>query len=399
MTKKNSLGVGVISLGWMGRLHTRSYKAMAELYPELDLELRLVLACDPVLENQQLATDVLGFEKAVSDYHELINDPEVDVISICSPNYLHKEIALAVAKSGKPFWIEKPMGISAQQAAEIAQAVNGKNIITSVGFNYRHTPAIEEARKLISEGKLGTITNVRCWLIADYASSPQGPYTWRYDRSKAGAGVVGDLLSHGSDLVQYVLRDAITSVSATTGTFITERPIPTKMGVGHTGWEVSDEMHPVENEDYVAAIIRTAGGVLGTIESNRVAVGPRAEYQIEVYGTDGSIRWNFEKLNDLEVCIGQDQGTVHGYTRSMANPNYPHFSRFQPGAGTSMGFDDMKAVECFKFLSGVLTGEQIGPSVADGWSAAEIDEAIVKSAQDGKWHNVHQVSGKITFAQ
>lgn len=397
MANDKEIGVGVISLGWMGRLHTRSYKAMSELFPELGAKVRLVVACDPIAETQRLAVEVLGFEKAVADYQEVLSDPDVDVVSICSPNFLHCEIAVAAAKAGKPFWIEKPMGINAIESREIAQAAAQAGLNTAVGFNYRHTPAIEQARQLIAEGKLGEITNVRCWLIADYASSPLGPYTWRYDREKAGAGVVGDLMSHGADLVQYILRDRISAVSALSDTFIKERPIPTKAGVGHSGWEVSDEKKEVGNEDYVAMMVRFDSGVVGTLESSRVSVGPRAEYVVEVYGTKGSVRWNFEHLNDLEACIGQDNGDIHGYVRSMANPHYPHFLRFQPGAGTSMGFDDMKAVECYQFLSGVLTGKQIAPSVADGWSAAEIDQATVASAADGKWHEVAKVSGATTF--
>lgn len=397
MTKKKTIGVGVISLGWMGRLHTRSYRAMAERFPELDAKIRLVVACDPVKENQELAVNALGFERAVGDYREVLADPEVDVVSICSPNFLHHEIALAAVAAGKPFWIEKPMGVSAQQSAQIAQAANQAGLITSVGFNYRHTPAVEQARELIHSGQLGRITNIRCWLIADYASSENGPFTWRYNREKAGAGVIGDLLSHGSDLVQYLLKDRIVAVSALSDVFIKERPVPTKMGVGHTGWEVSDEKAPVENEDYVAMMVRFAGGVVGTLESSRVSVGPRAEYVVEVYGTDGSIRWNFEHLNELQVCLGQDNGTVHGYVRSMANPHYPNFSTFQPGAGTSMGFDDMKAVECYKFLQGVLTNTQLGPSVSDGWSAAEVDQATVLSAADGCWHQVAEVTGPTTY--
>ncbi|MCV0009647.1 Gfo/Idh/MocA family oxidoreductase [Mobiluncus mulieris] len=397
MSKNRTIGVGVISLGWMGRLHTRAYKTMAEKFPELDASIRLVVACDPVEENQKLATEALGFEKAVSDYHDVINNPEVDVVSICSPNFLHHEIGIAAAKADKPFWIEKPMGVSAVESREIAQAAAEAGIVTSVGFNYRHVPAIEEARRLIAAGKLGRITNVRCWLLADYASSPKGAFTWRYERKRAGSGVVGDLLSHGADLVQYLLADRIKSVSALTDTFILNRPIPLKQGVGHTGWVVSDETRPVENEDYVAAMIRTDAGVVGTLESSRVAVGPRAEYIIEVYGTDGSIRWNFEKLNDLEVCLGQDNGEVHGYVRSMANPHYPNFMRFQPGAGTSMGFDDQKSIECYKFLVGVLENKQLGPSTADGWAAAEVDEAIVASAADGRWHDVAVVDGPLTY--
>ncbi|MDO5049073.1 MAG: Gfo/Idh/MocA family oxidoreductase [Actinomycetaceae bacterium] len=396
MSEKTTLGVGVISLGWMGRLHTRSYKALAERFPELDVNIRLVSCADPIAENQDWAVNALGFEKATADYMDVLNDPEVQVVSICSPNYLHHEIALAAAKAGKPFWIEKPMGVSAEESKEIAQAAQAANLATAVGFNYRHTPAIQRARDLIRNGELGRITNVRCWLIADYASAPEGPLTWRYDRKRAGAGVVGDLMSHGADLVQYLVG-RIDSVSALTDTFITERPIPTKVGVGHTGFEVGDEVGPVGNEDYVAVLLRTENGVVGTLESSRVSVGPRAEYIIEVYGTDGSIRWNFEHLNDLEVCVGRDNGPNQGYIRAMASGDFGYFDRFQPGAGTSMGFDDMKVVEAKLFIESVLTGQQVAPSAADGWAAAEVDDATVKSAEDGQWHKVARVEGPTTF--
>ena len=195
--------------------------------------------------------------------------------------------------------------------------------------------------------------------------------------------------------MQY-LAGRIESVTATSAQFIPERPIPTKAGIGHSGWEVSDELGPVENEDWVAVLARLEGGVVATMEASRVAVGPRAEYVVEVYGTNGSLRWNFEHLNDLFVCAGRDQ-EFQGYTRVMAGPDFPAFSIFQPGAGTSMGFDDMKTVEAAQFIESVLTGEQLAPSVADGWAAAEIDEAAVASAADGRWHDVPEVTGRTTW--
>lgn len=393
--ERKTIGVGVISLGWMGRLHTRSYRALKERFQDLGAEVRLVAAADEQEAVCEEAVSALGFERSYRDYKELLADPDVDIVSICSPNYLHHEMALAAAAAGKPFWIEKPMGVSAAQSKEIAEAAGAAGLVTAVGFNYRHTPAIQRARQLIRDGRLGRITNVRCWLIADYASSPTGPLTWRHSIDKCGHGVLGDLLSHGADLVQYLVG-RIEAVTATTAQFITERPIPTKIGVGHSGWEVSDEMGPVENEDLVAVLAKLEGGVFATLESSRIAVGPRAEYIIEVYGTEGSLRWNFEHLNDLEVCIGRDQ-EFQGYTRVMAGPEFPGFTTFQPGAGTSMGFDDMKAIEASLFIRSVLSGEQLAPSVSDCWAAAEIDEAAVRSAADGQWHQVPEVTGQITY--
>ncbi|GGO96598.1 Gfo/Idh/MocA family protein [Actinomyces gaoshouyii] len=396
MSSKKPLGIGVISLGWMGRLHARSYRSLPERFPELGIAPRLVAAADPIEEARANAVEDLGFERAYADYRELLADPEVEAVSICSPNFLHHEMAMAAIEAGKPFWIEKPMGVSARQSKEIAQAAEAAGLVSAVGFNYRHTPAIEYMRHLVRSGELGRITNVRVWFIADYNASPLGPLTWRASREKAGAGVVPDLMSHGADLAQYVVG-RIASVSAATGIFITERPIPTKMGIGHSGFEIGDEVGPVENEDYVAMLVRFDDGTIGTMESSRVSVGPRAEYVVEVYGTQGSARWNFERLNELEVCVGIDGGPAHGYTRAMANPAWGQWHRYQPAIGTSMGFDDMKSIEAAQFIESIATGAQIAPSAADAWCAAEVDEAIVASAADGQWHEVARIDGATTF--
>ena len=396
MSTKRTLGVGVISLGWMGRLHARSYRALSERFPELGVEARLVAAADPIDEARRAAVEDLGFERAHADYHELLADPQIGLVSIASPNFLHEEIALAAVSAGKPFWIEKPMGTCAEQSRSIARAAEAAGLVTCVGFNYRHVPAIEYMRELIRSGKLGRITNARVWFIADYNSSPLSPLTWRASRQKAGAGVVPDLMSHGADLAQYLIG-RIASVTALTDTFITERPIPTKVGIGHSGFEIGDEVGAVENEDYVGMLARFEGGAVATMESSRVSVGPRAEYVVEVYGTEGSARWNFERLNELEVCLGVDGGPTHGYTRAMAGPAWGEWHRYQPAIGTSMGFDDLKSIEAAQFIHSVLTGEQHAPSAADAWCAAEVDAAVVASAADGQWHDVPRVEGRTTF--
>lgn len=248
------------------------------------------------------------------------------------------------------------------------------------------------ARDLVLGGKLGRITNARIWFIADYASSPEGPFTWRYTRAQAGAGVVGDLLSHGIDLAQFVLGTRITQVTAMTDTFIETRPLPLGIGVGHAAVAVSDERRNVENEDYVAALARTESGALVTLESSRVALGPRAEYVVEVYGTEGSVRWSFEHPQHLQVLIAGD-GSHRGYTSVMSDAGHGDFARFQPGPGQTMSFDDAKVIEAKLFLESVVTGRQVAPSAGDAWAAAEADEAIVASAADGAWHSVPRVPG------
>lgn len=393
------LGVGVISLGWMGRLHARAYRALPERFPELGVRPRLVVAADPVAAAQRDAVEGLGFDRATADYQAVLADPAVQAVSICSPNFLHHEIAMAAVAAGKPFWIEKPMGVSVAQSREIARAAAAAGLVTGVGFNYRNAPGVAFARRLIRDGRLGRVTNVRIWLIADYASDPDGPLTWRYATATAGAGVVSDLLSHGIDLAQYLVG-RVAEVSAMTSTFIAQRPLALEQGIGHQKVAVSTDRHPVENQDYVAVLARFEGGVVGTLEASRVAVGPRAEYVVEVYGTGGSIRWNFEDQSKLQVRLRSaeaDAPDTVGYTTVMAGPEHGEYGRFQPGPGMNLSFDDLKTVEAARFVESVVTGRQVAPSAGDAWAAAEVDGAVVAAAANGAWHAVPVVDGAITY--
>lgn len=390
----DSIGVGLISVGWMGRLHSRAYRALPDHFPELGVQPRLVVAADPVPEAREQAVTRLGYERAVADYHEVLADPAVDVVSICSPNFLHREMAVAAAAAGKPFWIEKPMGRSVSDSRDIHEAVQRAGVVTGVGFNYRHAPAIERARELVRSGRLGRITNVRGSLLADYSSDPAAPLTWRFERERAGSGVLGDLLSHGLDLAQYVVG-RIASVSALAETFIESRPRPAA-GIVDRSAAATGTLAPVENEDYAALLFRFEDGAVGTMDSSRVMHGPHAEYTFEVYGTRGSVRWDFQRLNELEVCL--DGQEITGYATVYVAPGDGEFGRFQPGVGTAMGYDDLKTIEAAQFIASVRRGEQLAPSVADGLAAASVVEAAEESLADGAWHEVAPVHGPLTYS-
>ena len=391
-TQRRTLNIGVISLGWMGRLHARSYLSVAQHYSELPVKVNLHTAADPDEGGRNYASEALGFQNTVSDYKELLANPEIDAVSICSPNFLHHEIALAAIEAGKPFWIEKPMGRSATESQEIATGAAAAGLVTSVGFNYRHVPAIAEARRLVRAGEIGTITNVRVSFKADYSADPLGALTWRFKKELAGSGVLGDLMSHGFDLAQFIVGK-LDSVTATNGIFIQQRPLPTSSAASHFSQGSDDAPKgEVENEDFTAVLGRFESGALGVFESSRVAVGPRAEYIVEVYGSKGSLRWNFHRLNELELADSTD-----GYRTIMAGPAFGEFDRFQPGAGTSMGFDNLKTIEAYLFLRSVLENKQYAPSVGDGWAAAEIADAALESAESGQWVNIKPVDALTTY--
>ena len=390
------VGVGLISVGWMGKVHSRAYLALPIVYPELGIKPRLVIAADNVQERADYARDVLGYEKITLDYHDVLNDPEVDVVSICAPNFLHAEIGIAAAKAGKAFWIEKPVGRGADETESVEKAANAAGVVTSIGFNYRNAPAVEHAKQLIASGALGRITNIRGTFFADYSAEPNGALSWRFIRKFAGSGVLGDLMGHLADLVQYLVGP-ISEVSGITKTIITERPV-LQMGSG-THFDVIEggEKKPVENEDYGGALIRfadnaIAAGAVGTIEASRVAVGPRSSYNFEIYGTEGSVKWDFERMNELEVAIGR-KGEHVGYQRIMASPSFGDFGSFQPGAGTSMGYDDLKIVEARKFLEAYFGGPAKNSNIHDAVAAARVVSAIEESAESKKWISVKPATG------
>jgi predicted dehydrogenase len=387
MNTRRPLGIGLISVGWMGRLHSKAYSSIRYAYPEAGFSTRLVIAADAVQANADYAVDVLGYERSTLDFREVLADPEVDVVSICAPNFLHREFALAAAEAGKPFWIEKPTGRDAGETRDIVEAAAAAGVVTGVGFTYRQAPAIQHAKRLIAEGKLGEITNVKVSMLADYSADPLGAHTWRYETARAGSGVLGDLLSHGIDLATQLVAP-IGDVTALTQTVITERPKPSGVTVGHVQASADDPKLPVENEDYASMLVRFAGSrAVGFLEASRVAVGPRSDYAVEVFGTNGSLRWSFAAMNELEVCLGLG-GDTHGYTTVLAGAGDGDYAHFQPGPGISMGFDDLKTIEAYQFLQSVVTGEQVAPSVGDALAAARVVAAAEASAADGAWHAV-----------
>ena len=395
-TEKRTVGVGLISVGWMGKVHSRAFQMLPIVYPDLNIKPRLVIAADNVQERAEYARDVLGYERCSVDYHDVLNDPEVDVVSICAPNFLHAEIGIAAAKAGKAFWIEKPVGRGAHETEAVQKAAVDAKVVNTIGFNYRHVPVVEHAKELIASGALGRITNIRGTFFADYSSEPNGALSWRFIREYAGSGVLGDLMGHLADLVQYLVGP-IAQVSGMTKTIITERPV-LQMGSG-THFDVIEggEKKPVENEDYAAAMIRFAdnavgAGAIGTIEASRVAVGPRASYNFEIYGTEGSIKWDFERMNEIDIAIGRS-GDHLGYQRVMANPHMGDFGNFLPGAGTSMGYDDLKVVECRKFLEAYVGGVAKNSNIHDAVAAARVVSAIEESADSGAWVAIAPVSG------
>ncbi|MGV9240527.1 Gfo/Idh/MocA family protein [Streptomyces nigra] len=380
----DTLGVAVVGFGWMGRVHTQAYARIPHHYPDLPLRPELVTVAEEVPGRAEEAAARFGFATATRDWREVAADPRVKAVSVTAPNFLHREIGVAMAEAGKHLWIEKPVGLTAADARAVADAAARAGVHSAVGFNYRNAPAVEAARDLVASGEIGAVTHVRIRLFSDYAAHPQGALTWRYERERGGSGVLGDLASHGADLARFLLGD-ITALTADTAVFVPERARPTGATAGHT--LATGELGPVENEDYVNCLLRFASGARGVLEACRVSVGEQNNYGFEVHGTRGAVFWDFRRMGELRVSRGtayQDQpvATVH------VGPGDGEFGAFQPGAANAMGYDDLKVVEAYRFLRSIAEDRPCGATLEDAVRSAAVLDAMVRSADSGSWVDV-----------
>ncbi|MFF8731253.1 Gfo/Idh/MocA family protein [Streptomyces sp. NPDC015171] len=378
----DALGVAVVGFGWMGRVHTQAYARLPHHYPLLALRPRLVTVAEEVPGRAEEAAERFGFASATRDWRQVAADPRVRAVSVTAPNFLHREIGVAMAEAGKHLWIEKPVGLTAADARAVADAVAEAGVQGTVGFNYRNAPAVEAARELIASGGIGRITHVRIQLFSDYAAHPDGALTWRYERERGGSGVLGDLASHGADLARFLLGD-IAALTADTAVFLPQRARPTGATAGHSRAR-GGEPGPVENEDYVSCLLRFASGARGVLEACRVSVGEQNNYGFAVHGTEGAVFWDFRRMNELGVSRGttyQDQPVSTVYV----GPGAGEFAAFQPGAANAMGYDDLKVIEAHRFVRSIAEGTPYGATLADAVRSATVLDAMAESAESGGW--------------
>ncbi|PNG95071.1 Gfo/Idh/MocA family protein [Streptomyces malaysiensis] len=378
----STLGVAVVGFGWMGRVHTQAYIRLPHHFPRLSVRPELVAVADEVPGRAEEAAERYGFATAVRDWREVAADPRVQAVSIAAPNFLHREIGVAMARAGKHIWIEKPVGLTADDAREVAGAVAEAGVQGAVGFNYRNAPAVQTARAMIAAGEIGAVTHARIRLFSDYAAHPEGALTWRYERARGGSGVLGDLASHGVDLARFLLGE-IDTLTADTAVFVPERARPTGATAGHTR-ATGGELGPVENEDYVSCLLRFASGARGVLEACRVSVGEQNTYGFEIHGTKGAVFWDFRRMGELGVSRGsayQDQPVSTVYI----GPGHGEYAAFQPGSANSMGYDDLKVIEAYHFMRSIAEGTAHGATLDDAVHSATVLDAMTRSADLGTW--------------
>lgn len=379
----SELRVGIVGLGWMGRVHARALSRLTQHYVDVPLRPRLVAVADTATDDRlQRSADAYGIEHLVSDWRELVVRDDIDLVCVTGPNFIHRDVAVAAARAGKHLWVEKPAGRNSAETREIAAAVEAAGIQAAAGFNYRNAPAVEYARELIASGRLGKINHVSIKFLSDYAAHPRGALSWRFLNEYAGSGVLGDLVSHAADLGRYVVGE-LSELVVDDACFIPRRPEAVG-AASHFSRGGDGPLRNVENEDYVAALLRFANGARGTLESSRSDVGEQCTYGMSVHGETGALSWDFRRMGELQLCLDQDYQNA-SYSTVYVPPGEGELGAFQPGAGIAMSYDDLKVIEAKRLIDSIVDGKPHGATIHDAVAAAEVVDAMLESIAGRTW--------------
>ncbi|GAB5403289.1 MAG: Gfo/Idh/MocA family oxidoreductase [Aureliella sp.] len=373
------LRIGMIGYGFMGKTHSNAYVQAANFF-ESEHKPVLKALCARNLEKAKPFAENWGYESVESDWRELLKRDDIDAVDICTPNNLHKTIAIEAAKAGKMILCEKPLAMNAEEGEEMCQAVEAAGVANMVWYNYRRVPAVTLAKQILDSGKLGRIFHYRANFLQDWtinADVPQGgAATWRLDAEAAGSGVTGDLLAHCIDTAIW-LNGSITDVTAMTETFVKERVH------AETG-----EKQPVKIDDACAFLCHFDNGSLGLFESTRYARGHKALYTLEINGEHASIRWDLHDLHRLEYFDHSDESIVRGWRSvHVSDGDQPYMGNWWV-PGLQIGYEHSFTHQVADFLKSLDTGEAAHPSFRDALETQKVCDAVLKSGAQRTWENV-----------
>lgn len=368
-----TLKIGLIGSGYMGKAHAIAFKTASAVFP-----LSAKIVCDMIAEvNEELAEQKakeFGFQRFTGDWRQLVNDPEIDVVDICAPNHLHKEMALAAIAAGKHVYSEKPLALNYADALEMTLAAEQAGLKTLVGFNYIKNPTVQLAKQIIEQGEIGDVVHFRGTFNEDYLADGQLPFTWRLKREFSGSGTLGDMGSHIINMAHYLVAP-ITQVCADLQTVHKARPIAGQ----------PDKVGTVENDDQVHMMVRFANGAIGTIESSRIAWGRKNGLWFEVTGTKGTLIYDQERLSELQLYTAQDAKNRQGFRRILTGPEHPDYRHFCVSAGHGLGYNDMKAVEVRDLVEGIVADAPMWPDFRAACTVNQICDAVEQSHREERW--------------
>ncbi len=374
MKSRRTLQVGLIGYGFMGRAHSNAWRQAPRFF-ELPANVRMSTLCGRNARAVKKAAATLGWEKSVTDWRAVVNDPEIDIIDISTPNDSHAGIAIAAAAAGKAILCEKPLARDASEAERMAAAVRKARVINMVCHNYRRVPALALAREMITRGELGQrLYHYRARYAQDWIADPKFPLVWRLRANAAGSGSLGDIGSHIIDLARYLVGE-FREVCAMSETLVKQRPLP-----GNRGGRGK-----VTVDDAVSLLGRFRNGALATLEATRFAPGRRNGLTIEINGSGGSLVFDLEQMNRLQFYRTEDAEGRRGFREILVTESvHPYIERWWP-PGHLIGYEHSFVHMIADFVRAVVARRNAPPTFADGLANQRVIEAIERSARQKKW--------------
>ena len=374
-TSRRPLRIAMIGAGKMARAHSQAYLT-ADRFFDLPLEPVLVVLAGHTRERSEAVARAFGWHEVAGDWREVVSRRDVDLVDVCTPTGLHAEAACAAAEQGKAVVCEKPLADTVEAARGMVEAVGRAGVANTVIFNYRYAPAVRHAHDLIAAGELGEVRHFRLHFLQDWLLDPGRPMSWRL-RAETGGGVLLDLGAHLADLVLHLIGP-VRRVAAATARFVSERRA------------ASGTLEPVDVDDVVQALLVTASGALGTLGVSRVAAGHRCLNGFEIVGSRGSVRWEFERLNDVEVYLPDSPASLRGWrTVSVTEPGAHPWATAWWGAGHALGYAETFVHQLAAFVRHLDGRDNDSPpTFSDGLECQRVLAALARAGRSGGWEEV-----------
>ena len=378
MTKQ--LNVGIVGYKFMGRAHSNAW-LKAPLFFDLPARPVLKMACGRQAASLKEFADKWGWEQTETDWKKLISSPDIDIVDVALPQALHYEIALAAAREGKHIFCEKPLAMNSKQAEEMLRVCEDNKVKHYLNHNYRRTPAVSFARKMIEDGKIGRIFHWRCAYQQDWIVDPEFPLTWQLRKEEAQAGPQWDLNSHAVDLAHYLVGD-ISTVSCLTTNFIKERPLADESTSGNlSAATLGDQKGEVTVEDAALMMVQFKNGAIGSFEATRFATGRKNGLRFEIYGSKGSLLFDLERMNELQYySLDDEEGTQGFRTIQTTEAVHPYAGNWWP-AGHIIGYEHSFVHAVADFVTAIVEDKTIKPDFNDGLKIIQVLEAGIHSAE------------------
>ncbi len=377
-----TVNVGIIGTKFMGKAHSNAWHSVNKFF-DVGLQPVLKVACGRDPEGTKEFADRWGWEEAVTDWEKVVERDDVDIIDICTPTHLHKDMFIAAAENGKQIFCEKPAALSYAEAKEMYEAAEKAGVLHYLNHNYRRTPAVSFAKQMIDEGKIGQIFHWRGTYLQDWITDPDFPLTWHLQRKYAGAGPHYDLNSHSVDLARYLVGE-VSEVTAMLKTIIKERPLPgAGAGTFKAGTGATDKGE-VTVDDAAFMVVEFENGALGSFEASRFASGRKNYNYFEIYGSKGSLLFDLERMNELQYLNLEDPVDEQGFrTILVTNASHPYVSAWWP-PGHIIGYEHEFVHAVYDFLKAMENQTTITPNMYDGMKIMQVLEAGIKSSETGK---------------